>query len=93
MKRGLHRRNRIFHFKIKMPDGKWHERTTHSENYQQALTVKATTERELEQGLLPSDRHRWTLERAAAEWLDYHTRFIVTNALGQPQADQVSTSC
>lgn len=69
--RGLHRRNRIFHFKIKMPDGKWHERTTHSENYHQALTVKATTEREIEQGVLPSDRHRWTLERAAAEWLDY----------------------
>ena len=69
--RGLHRRNRIFHFKIKMPDGKWHERTTHTENYQQALAVKATMAREMEQGLLPSDRHRWTLGPAAAEWLDY----------------------
>ncbi len=67
---GLYRRRQYFYFKYKNEDGVWLERTTHTTNYQEARATRAAFLRELEEGRLPNDRGRWTLEQAAAKWLD-----------------------
>ena len=67
--RGLYRRRQYFYFKYKTPDGRWEEHATRTSNYRDAQLAKAAFLREVQEGLLPNDRSRWTLQEASEEWL------------------------
>jgi integrase len=67
---GLHRRGKIWHFRYRAADGREREMSTRTANYQEARKTQAEKLAEVREGLLPTDRARWTLTQAAKEWLE-----------------------
>jgi integrase len=68
--RGVYLRRQYFYFKFKNGEGQWVERATRSSSYHEALAIRASFLKELEEGRLPNDRGNWTLKQAVSEWLD-----------------------
>lgn len=88
----LHRRRQYWYFKHKSEAEQWVERTTHSTDYQEALSVRAAFLREQEEGRLPNDRSQWTLKQAAAEWLTGR-KFRVANGTYLSESTITRTCC
>lgn len=59
---GLHRRGLTWYFGYRGDDGRWHERSTSTENYQQAKAARETFLGQLK--LAGVDRLRWSFKRA-----------------------------
>jgi integrase len=66
---GLYRRGDYWYFKYKPADGVWCERATRSRNYQDAKRIRTQFLSDLQEGKLPNERARWTLQQAVTQWL------------------------
>src|SRR5690242_975792 len=66
---GLYRRREYWYFKYKSADGIWCERATRSTNYQDAKRIRTQFLSDLQEGKLPNERARWTLQQAVSQWL------------------------
>ncbi len=65
---GLHKRRRVWHYKLKV-GGRWREMSTRKSNYQEARKIRQQALQAQEEGRLPTDMAKWPFERAAAQWL------------------------
>jgi integrase len=68
--RGGYRRGKYWYFKYKKPNGSWAEHATGSTNHQEGHSIHAAFLRDLEDGRLPNERGKWTLEQATARWCE-----------------------
>lgn len=66
---GLYRRGKRWYFKFKSADGLWCEHATRSTNYQDAKRIRTQFLSDLQEGKLPNERARWTLQQAVTQWL------------------------
>jgi len=68
---GLYRRSGRTHFffKYKTAEGGWVEQATGTQDYNEARRVRSKFLSELQQGMLPNDRAKWTLAEAVEQWL------------------------
>jgi hypothetical protein len=62
--RVVYLRRQYFYFKFKNGEGQWVERATRTSSYPEALAIRASFLRELEEGRLPNERGKWTLKQA-----------------------------
>jgi integrase len=67
---GLYRRREYWYFKYKSADGVWCERATRNTNYQDAKRIRTLFLADLQEGKLPNERARWTLQQAVSQWLE-----------------------
>jgi integrase len=67
---GLYRRGKRWYFKFKSADGLWCEHATRSTNYQDAKRIRTQFLSDLQDGKLPNERSRWTLQQAVTQWLE-----------------------
>jgi integrase len=65
---GLHRRRGIWHYKLRIA-GTWREFSAHTTNYQEARKVRQKAIQAQQEGHLPTDKAKWSFEKAAAEWV------------------------
>ena len=68
---GLFRRQGVWSFKFKGPDGRYHEKSTQCRKHQDAQQYRRDFLRELAAGTLPSDMAKWPLDKALLEHLDH----------------------
>ena len=66
---GLYSRRGYWYFKFKVPGGMWRERATRTPNYADARKIRTDFLADLEQGKLPNERARWTLQQAIEQHL------------------------
>src|SRR5438045_3337111 len=67
---GMFRRGSRFYFKFKTDRGNWCEHATRTTSLSEAIGIRIAFLRELQDGLLPNDRSKWTLKQGTVEWLD-----------------------
>jgi integrase len=67
---GLYRRGKYYYFKYKSTDGIWCERATRSCNYPDAKRIRTQFLSDLQEGKLPNERAKWTLQQAVTQWLE-----------------------
>jgi integrase len=77
---GLHKRRRIWHFKLKV-GGRWKEISTRTSNYSEARVVRRRALQAQEDGQLPSDMSKWPFEKAAARWLAVREKQVLAKTL------------
>src|ERR1039458_7884684 len=88
MKRdGLYRRNKgVLGFRVKV-DNKWREKSTGTTDRAAAIKFKRDFETNIAEGLLPTDKAGWSVERSCTRWVDQHAAHI---AQGKMQRNERS---
>jgi integrase len=66
---GLYRRRNYYYFKYKSTDGIWCESATRTCSYPDAKRIRTQFLSDLEEGKLPNERAKWTLQQAVTQWL------------------------
>ena len=66
---GLHRRRRVWHFRLKI-GGRWREVSTRTRNYREAQIIRRKALDDQDQGRLPTDQAKWPFEKAAVLWAE-----------------------
>jgi len=66
------RRVDVWAFRFKDQSGQWREKYTGTTDRAEAREFKDNFERNLKDGTLPTEKHKWTIEQAATLWVEQH---------------------
>src|SRR5215467_5731732 len=70
---GLYRRNGgIFCFRYKDKEGSWREKSTSTDDRQEAVEFKLKWEADARNDQLPTDKAKWTVAQACTRWVENH---------------------